>query len=299
MSVTTIDSKPTDWSPQRVWVTVLLAVGAVAAMSWAWRDIAHIAWVDEESSQVLLALPVVGWLAWSYRRVILRVPAQASYLGPVIIAVGWVLSWYGYNNAAQSPWHLGALMVLVGAVWSMMGDRVMLRAWPVLVALLFLIPVPGRIRMEIAVPLQELTARGAEVVLVMLGYSVERTGLVLLYNDKPVRIDEACNGMRMVFALLLVCYGYAMANPLQPYIRVLIILLSPLLAVLCNIIRVVPTTVVYGKYGESVGDTFHDISGWVMIGVAFFILMGIVRLLEWAEVPVIVPKNKRPDTYPD
>ncbi|MEM1355113.1 MAG: exosortase/archaeosortase family protein [Planctomycetota bacterium] len=293
-----MDAQSPAWSPQRVWATLLLALGAVVATSWAWRDIAHIARVDEESSQVLLALPVCLWLIWSYRKAIRGVPAEASFMGPVLIGLGWGLSWYGYNHGAQSPWHLGAVMVLVGAVWSVLGDRVMLRAWPVLVALLFLIPVPGRVRLEIAVPLQELTARGAEVVLVMFGMSVERTGMLLVYNDKPVRIDEACNGMRMVFALLLVCYGYAMANPLNPYMRVIIILLSPLFAVLCNIIRVVPTTIVYGKYGDAAGDTFHDISGWAMIGIAFFLLMGLVRLLEWAEVPVVVPEHQRTVAYP-
>lgn len=299
MSVTIESSKTTAWPAGRIFAAGLLALCALAAGSWAWLDIAHIAQIDEESSQVLLALPVVGWLLWAYRKPILQTRPEASLLGPALVAVGWALSWYGYFHAAQSFWHLGAVIMLVGGVWAVLGDKVMLRSWPALVALLFLIPVPGRLRLELAVPLQELTARGAEFVLIMLGYSVQRTGLVLEYNGKPVRIDEACNGMRMVFALLLVCYGYAMATPLRPYVRVIFIALSPLLAVGANIVRVVPTTIVYGTSGDTAGDTFHDMSGWAMIAVAFFLLMGIVRLLEWAELPVIVPESQRPGNRPD
>ena len=53
-----------------------------------------------------------------------------------------------------------------------------------------------------------------------------------------------------------------------------------------NVIRLVPTVWVYGEYEEKVADTIHDVTGWVMLPIAFLILLGIVKLLRWAMIPV-------------
>ena len=38
---------------------------------------------------------------------------------------------------------------------------------------------------------------------------------------------------------------------------------------------------------------FHDLSGWAMLALAFVLLMGTVRLLRWAEVPVMQHEVRR------
>ena len=162
-------------------------------------------------------------------------------------------------------------------------------ALPAVVALAALVPVPNLLRQDIALPLQKITANGAEIVLVAFGFDVQRLGQTLFYKDKPITIEEACNGMRMVFALLLVCYCFVMAQRFNPFARLVLIALSPLLAVLCNIIRVVPTVIIYGESGDAAGDMFHDLSGWAMIALAAVMLLGLIRVLRWAEVPIEAP----------
>lgn len=285
------------WTAGRIGCAIALGLAAVVAVRGAWLDILHIAWVDEESSQVWLVVPVMVMLLAVRRKALSRAEPASSFFGSLLVAVGWAMSWYGYFHAIQSVWHLGAVVLLVGAVWTALGSRVMLRAMPALVVAAFFAPVPGRIRAEIAVPMQEATAVAAEVVLVTFGQDVERTGMMLSFNGRPVvRIDEACNGMRMVFALLLVCYAYAMATPLKGYVRLLVIGLSPLLAVVSNIIRVVPTALVYAYAEKDTGDMVHDLSGWAMVFLAYGFLAAIFRVLEWAEVPVLRPS--RPETDP-
>ena len=276
------------WTAGRIGCAIALGLAAVVAVRGAWLDILHIAWVDEESSQVWLVLPVMALLLAVRRKSLSQAEPMSSLFGTLLVAVGWAMSWYGYFHAIQSTWHLGAVVLLVGAVWTALGSRLMLRAMPALLVALFFVPVPGRIRAEIAMPMQQATAIAAEVVLVTFGQDVERAGQMLSFNGRPVvRIDEACNGMRMVFALLLVCYAYAMATPLKGYVRLLVIGFSPLLAVGCNIIRVVPTAVVYAYADQGTGDMVHDLSGWAMVFLAYGFLAAIFRTLEWAEVPVL------------
>ncbi len=267
----------------------VLVLLAIAALYRAWLDIATIGYVDPEQSQVLLALPVCAVLLYARRAALSRAVLRSSIWGVVLAAAGWALSWYGYTNAVQSLWHLGAVAMAVGAAWSVLGNRAVVVALPAVIALAALVPVPNLLRQDIALPLQKITASGAEIVLVAFGFDVQRLGQTLFYKDKPITIEEACNGMRMVFALLLVCYCFVMAQRFNPFARLVLIALSPLLAVLCNIIRVVPTVIIYGESGDTAGDMFHDISGWAMIALAALMMLGLIRVLKWAEVPIEAP----------
>ena len=116
---------------------------------------------------------------------------------------------------------------------------------------------------------------------------VEQRGNLISFNGKQVEIAEACNGMRMVFTLFLASYVFAFVTPLRGYVRAIILLASPVTAVVCNVIRLVPTVWVFGHTSPEKAAIFHDFSGWVMLVVAFLGLTGIVRILKWAMVPVV------------
>jgi exosortase/archaeosortase family protein len=62
--------------------------------------------------------------------------------------------------------------------------------------------------------------------------------------------------------------------------------LSPVSAIVCNIIRLIPTAWIIGTQSQKMGEDFHDIAGWAMLAVAFVLLYAIVWALRWALVPV-------------
>jgi exosortase/archaeosortase family protein len=66
----------------------------------------------------------------------------------------------------------------------------------------------------------------------------------------------------------------------------LILVASPLSAIMCNVARLTPTLWLYGYSTKEMGERFHDVAGWVMLAVAFMLLMGIIRVLRWAMIPV-------------
>jgi exosortase len=120
----------------------------------------------------------------------------------------------------------------------------------------------------------------------LCGVSVIRSGNMLSVNGNDVEIAEACNGLRMMFALALAMFAFAFGSPLRTYARILVLAATPITAVACNVVRLVPTVWLYGYYPSDLAGTFHDVSGWVMLVVAFLLLLAIVRLLRWAMVPV-------------
>jgi exosortase len=152
--------------------------------------------------------------------------------------------------------------------------------------LVFLVPVPGRIRQAIALPLQTWTAQTAQTGLEICGIETEVTGNTLSINGRVVTVAEACNGMRMVFPLLLVSYAFCFALPLRQGVRFLMLLVSPLIAIFCNVVRTMPTIWLYGNANRAIADAFHAWSGWAMYIVSLVLLLVIIRALKWAMLPL-------------
>lgn len=274
------------WTQARLWTAAILGVLGFIITFAAWADIYQIAIKDEEASHIFLVPLVMAWLIWVRRGRFRHCQPRGTLIGPVLVALGWAISTWGYRHAVQSFWHGGAVLVVVGCVLSALGWDVLMRFLPAFVLLVFLVPIPGMIRQQIAIPLQQATAQVTQVLFDLFGLPIERSGNMLSINGTAVEIAEACNGLRMVFALVLVSYGFAFGEPLRNYVRGLIIAASPLSAILCNVIRMVPTLWLYGYGSRTMADGFHNLAGWVMLALAFMMLMGIIRLLRWAYIPV-------------
>jgi exosortase/archaeosortase family protein len=95
--------------------------------------------------------------------------------------------------------------------------------------------------------------------------------------------------MRMILTLFMVCYLVAFTLPLRAHLRVLLLLASPVVAVVSNVLRLVPTVWLFGHASAETAETFHTASGWGMTVLAFGVLMwafsGIQRLLDGAPPP--------------
>lgn len=274
------------WSPKLI-VQALLFTTAAFAVTWtAWADMWRIASTDDEASHALLVPIVAIWMVWVRQARFLRCPPGGGIVGVGIILVGWALSTVGYRNSIQSFWHLGSVLIVVGAALSVLGKHVLFRFMPAFLVLAFLVPVPERVREGISLPLQSASAAATHAILEVLGVDTQLNQNTLSINGISVAVAEACNGMRMVFALVLVSCAFAFGTPLRGYVRAIILILSPFAALACNVPRLVATVLVYGYGSRAMGDWFHDIAGWLMLPLAFLLLLTITRTLRWALLPV-------------
>lgn len=264
----------------------LLIASAIWLNHEAWADIIGIAVSDEEQSHVLLVPIVAAWMAWIRRMRLRRLRPSGTLVGPVTILIGWAMSYIGFYHAVQSAWHAGAIVMLVGALITGLGVNTLFKLFPAFAVLVFAVPMPGSIRHMIAGPLQTASAYVTQVVLETFGVPIERSMNLLTINGQDVAVAEACNGMRMVLALVLVSYAFAFSIPLRWYARLMVLVMSPIAALGCNVVRLLPTVMLYGYADERVADSFHDISGWLMVPLAFCALLGLFALLRWALIPV-------------
>lgn len=276
------------WTMTHAVAAVVIGALSVFATFAAWQHIYGLASkYNDEYTHILLVPIVAAWMVFARRQRIRHCKPIGTLLGVLIAALGWAVHVYGYYNGYQTLWHSGAVLVLLGCVVAVLGKHVLFRFFPAVAVLIFLIPVPPQYRLKISQPLQIWTAEVSQAVLEMFNVPVVRKGQKLFVNETPLNVVEACNGMRMVFSLILVSYAFSFGLPLRNWVRLIVLAASPISAILCNVIRIVPTACVYGYVSESAGLEFHDWAGWVMLPIAFIILLGVLRILRWAMIPVM------------
>jgi exosortase len=274
------------WTGWHVLGATIMAALAVLACSDAWSDIWLIASKNEEYSHIFLVPFVAGAMIYVRRARFRHCKPVGTSVGFVIAALGWMIHVLGFYRNYESLWHGGAVLVLVGCILAVFGKHALFRFFPAIAVLVFLIPVPGMIRFRIASPLQTWTAQISEVILTAFNVPILRNGNALTINGEVVNIAEACNGLRMVFALVLVSYAFGFGLPLRNSVRFVILLASPLAAIGCNVLRILPTVWLYG-HDKHNAELFHDYSGWLMLPISFLILLAMIRVLRWAMIPVM------------
>ena len=259
---------------------------------------------------------LLACLVWSYWPTILELCAfwsrndDYSY-GPMVpfIAIYFVLrdrARFGFPRVFPCLWGLVAILVAqairfagayydyasveryslvctaVGLVLLVAGWRVVVRVKWVCLFLLLMVPLPRQIHEGTALPLQGLASGLAEFSLQSFGFFVVRNGNVLRINeDSLVAVTEACSGLRMLTAFIMVAAVVAFLVRRPAWHKAVLVFSSIPIAILTNVIRLVATSlfIVYADAPES-ADLFHDYAGFVMMPVALLFLLGELRLLS-------------------
>lgn len=274
------------WTPPQVATLVALVALAIYACWPAWSDIGLQASKRSDAGYIYLVPFVGGYLFWLRRSRLPFVRCRPSLLGPVVAAVAVGVTWHGIERDVHAARHLGAVVAVIAATVTMTGLSGIRQFGVVGLSLLFLVPVPGALRQALAQPLQLFAASFTGEVLGLLGLDIVREGAVLVIRGTPIAVGEACDGMRMVFALALVVFAFVFSVPLRFETRVLLLVMSPFIALLCNVLRLIPTAIAYGFVDADRAQQIHDWAGWAMLPAALVMLVGVVKLLQWLELPV-------------
>lgn len=277
------------WMTQDYLLLGLLVLVSIWVAREAWMDMITRALMDPENGQALFAPIIAAYLFWLRRSRLQFIRYRPSVVGPAVLALGVACLWWGIEHDVLAIWHGGAVILLIGCLLTMTGLEALRQFFPAILCLFFLIPTPGMVRIALAAPLQEFATAVTIFFLDTTGVQAVRDGSVIMIGQPPVpvAIGEACNGMRMVFALMLVVFGFVFSAQFRLETRVLLLALSPLIALACNVARLVPTSLVYGHASLDFALKFHWIAGLIMLPLALLILFGIVRLLAWLDIPTM------------
>ena len=270
------------WTGRQLLAALVLTALGVGSMWSAWGDWAMLSYQDPEHSHVFLVVPFGAAILYVNRHKFaqMRPQAGASWAGPLVVLAGLLMAYDGYHHHRRAFFHMGPVLIALGGAITALGHRVLLKFWQASLLLAFIVPMPNTLRLRIAFPLQTWMASITETVVNGLGQEVVRQGNSLWINGQLVNVVESCNGLRLVWTLILVAWLFAFVTPIKTWVRWTVVLLSPLVALVCNVVRLVPTLYLHGHASKATADTFHDVAGWCMIPLSFFMLMGVISLIE-------------------
>src|SRR5262249_14513643 len=153
------------------------------------------------------------------------------------------------SQAALLPC-LAGLCILVGG-WN--GWR---WAWPAVLFLCFMMPLPFSLETALALPLQRVATVASTFVLLTLGLGAFSQRNVIHRGEHRIGIVEACNGLSMLVVFFALATAVVLVFPLSWLEKAVVVLSAIPIALLANITRIVVTALLYQVASSEVAQTF-------------------------------------------
>ena len=276
---TTTQAVPRGIALASAWRRPLVALGLVVAVLLVTfrRDVGDLAtlyWTNTTFGHCLFIAPVIGWLVWTRWGELARLTPQSWAPGLALVAVGgfgWLLGDAGTVSFAR---HLGLVMMLQGAVLTVLGPNVARGLLFPLAYALFLVPFGDFLEP----PLQTITVWITMHLLHLVGVPATVDGVLITAGGRYFEVAEACSGSKFVIAM--VAYGVLVANLCYrtwPR-RLAFMAMAIVVPVLANGLRAFGT--IYAAVLTSVEQATgydHIVFGWVFFGV----VMAAVLAIGW------------------
>jgi exosortase len=217
-------------------------------------------------------------------------------LGAAVLTMGVAMRLAGTYWFYSSADAISLLPCIAGVVLLVGGRPVWRWAWPAVLFLAFMIPLPYRVASALSAPLQRFATVTSTFVMQTFAMPALAEGNVILLNEHEIGIVEACSGLRM----LVVFFALSTAMTLlvqRHWIDRLLILASAIpIALVSNIVRVTATGVMYeAGYSELANHFFHDAAGWLMMPIALILLWIEMLVLSklFVEMPLLPAARTR------
>ena len=271
-------------------IVAVLILAVITAWSY-WPILARlfVAWQDnyDYSAGQLVPLVVVFFI-WHERKSLKQCRfAPCWWRGIIVLLFAEMTRIYGVLSLRVFLERYAFVLAVAGLTLMVAGWQVFRRMLWTLLFLFLMFPVPGRVHDRISSPLQRLATTGSVFLLEALGAPVAQQGNIVMLNDNtPMAVAEACSGLRMLTAFIIVTAFIAYMVKRPRWEKGVLLASSIPIAVACNIVRIFLTGMIMLYVSVALGEKFfHDFAGLVMMPAAVLLLFGEIWLMDRLIVP--------------
>ena len=281
------------WRRPATWA----ALGLAACLLWSWWptivELVQFWSRNQDYSVGILVAPVAIYLAWRRRASLAALPARPCWWGAGLLVLAELIRFGGVYFGYGSAERYALVCAIAGVTLLVAGWSVFWRLKWVLAFLLLMVPLPARAHEAVAIPLQNGATASAVFGLELLGFFVLREGNVIrLENGHAVAVAEACSGLRMLTAFVVVAAVLVLLFERPRWHKAVIMLCSVPIAVLSNSIRVIATSLFVHYSGSALlTDRFHEAAGLAMMPLAIVFSIGLLMLLGFLSTPKKQPSS--------
>lgn len=222
------------------------------------------------------------FLIYRNREELLRTPSSSDTRGIFIILAGLLMHLLAFRWGINFICGFAFIIVLFGLFLVLWGKEVTKKNIFPLLFLVFLVPLPKVLIIEISFKLKILVAHIAANIVNFFGIPALRMGSTIQLPNTALTVGDPCSGLRSLISLLSLGALYAYISSLTKTGKFVLFLSSIPIAIIANIVRIVLLLLVAYVYGSEVATgKFHDISGFIVFIIALLGLMLVGRLLSW------------------
>ena len=284
----------------------LLAIvaGLGGCLLWAyWPTLGALEnrWANDPQSSHGFLVPVFAALVlWARRSSFPAGPWSINLAGLAFLVAAALLRLGGAYLSLD--WFDGfSLLLSLTGVGVLAGGWKLLRwAWPGLVLLLFMLPLPYQIEIALANPLQRAATVAATYTLQTLGYPAIAEGNVIVINELRIGVIEACSGLGMLAAFFAVSTAVAFVIERPWYEKGIVFASAIPVGLFVNLIRITAMGWAHLTFGSRVAEAvFHGYPGYLLmpllalltLWLELFVLKRLVVIKTAARpVPVFLPR---------
>ncbi len=237
-------------------------------------DLLHIWWTSTTFGHCLFIGPVIAWLVWQRRQQLTELTPVAWAPGLALVAVGgfgWLL---GDASSVAFARQLGVVMMVQGAVVTLLGPNVARGMLFPLAYAVFLVPFGEGLEG----PLQTITVAMTMPLLHLVGVPAVVDGVLITIPNGYFEVAEACSGAKFVIAMI--AYGALVANVcfVSWRRRAIFMIAALVVPVVANGLRAFGTIyVAHLTSVERATGLDHIVYGWVFFGL----VMAAVIAIGW------------------
>ena len=237
-------------------------------------DLARLYWTSTTFGHCLFIAPVIGWLVWLRRAELAELTPMAWAPGLALVAVGGLAWLTGAAAGVALARHLGLVLMLQGAVVTLLGPAIARGLLFPLLYAFFLVPFGEGLEP----PLQAVTVAMTLPLLHLAGVPAQVDGVLITIPNGYFEVAEACSGAK--FVLAMVAFAVLVANVcyLRWSRRLAFLAVSLVVPVIANGLRAFGT--IYAAHLTSVEAATgfdHIVYGWVFFGL----VMAAVLAIGW------------------
>ena len=229
-------------------ISVTLALLAVTVLSY-WPTIADLfkEWQRNDDYSAGQLVPLIGlFLVWHERKTLRRCSLKPCWWGIALLILAQTARIFGLLFMYQSIERYSLVLTTAGLVLMVAGWQVFRTVSWILLFLFLMVPFPGRVHNLISGPLQKMATTGSVFLLEAFGVRVSQQGNVIMLNEKiSMAVVEACSGLRMLTAFIIVAAFMAYMVKRSRLQKTVLLLSSIPVAVMCNILRLCVTAVLF------------------------------------------------------
>ena len=263
---------------QQIIAAVLFFITYIPTLIWMWDR-----WFTRDTyySHGILVPFVTGFLIWQKKEELRAIPHELSAWGLRFILIGIGIHTISSLLRVYFKSGFSMLLVLMGLILYFYCDKVLSKLLFPILFLSFMIPLPMVVITNISFQMKIFAAQLATILLNNMRIPAIQDGSMIKMRHTYVMVDDVCSGLRSLISLTALgsIFAYWMRSGI--FKKILLFLTTIPIAIITNVFRILFLSSVSEIWGPQYATGFlHDLSGFMVFGLAFVLLFAVGKLLE-------------------